>query len=419
MPPDLNSFPPSPRPTNPPSETTSRRTSQMLGQRHSPHSNIHAEGGVPVRHPRPMTPAELHHELEREQESIVRPPSIDHTPSQHPHLRSVSELLAVAPVSPVRVRELHDMVWLSISIAGCQVPSRRRRLRDWLRNVVHAVFCVPPCVLTPDNCSDPMQQQIILGQLLEIMESWIHASRPFLTSHQVNRLTRELAQLRAQSASALSNHSNSSASSSAVHDPAIDGQSLPVSATQPYFPLTGPTHPTPSRARRSSSNVSHRSSASQSAMLPPAAPVGSTSQASVDRARDAVGSITSPLQRSRQNSTVLPPPASHRPTSAAPSPSPSPGLRNTHVFVGENAAYFPPPTHAAARPPSMSLSSSASSLHRIQSPAPGPRDAQDAAAVRQQLEQVKGDNERLVRRVKELEKEIRRMKRSSEVGPSS
>ncbi|TID25018.1 Tubulin glycylase 3B [Venturia nashicola] len=105
-PPDLNSVPPSPRngTTTPHAvqtssplaghspRPTSRRTSTIPSlPLASPGGNIPAsaqtghpfpplspvttsgsfENGVPVRHPRPMTPAELHMELEKEQEAVV------------------------------------------------------------------------------------------------------------------------------------------------------------------------------------------------------------------------------------------------------------------------------------------------------------------------------------------------------------
>ncbi|KAF2843191.1 hypothetical protein M501DRAFT_994049 [Patellaria atrata CBS 101060] len=111
MAPDLNSVPPSPRPPNPsttttsvPSLPTSRRASQIYPMSPPPlplaspggtlppvthHQATHPfpplspitpganppqsvdSSGVPMRHPRPLTAAELHLELEKEQEAVV------------------------------------------------------------------------------------------------------------------------------------------------------------------------------------------------------------------------------------------------------------------------------------------------------------------------------------------------------------
>ncbi|KAI9729725.1 MAG: hypothetical protein M1834_006676 [Cirrosporium novae-zelandiae] len=108
MAPDLNSVPPSPHPRAPPSHSnstaSSRRPSQLMGPPPLPLgspsglSHTHGSfsisppvvaagiGGVgintgdntgvgsgpgPVRHPRPLTPAELHLQLEKEQEAVV------------------------------------------------------------------------------------------------------------------------------------------------------------------------------------------------------------------------------------------------------------------------------------------------------------------------------------------------------------
>lgn len=81
-PPDLNSVPPSF--VNPPSssQTTSlgatpRRSSQMTGTPLLPNvtsSGFHQQqddANTPMRHPRPLTAAELHLQLEKEQEAVV------------------------------------------------------------------------------------------------------------------------------------------------------------------------------------------------------------------------------------------------------------------------------------------------------------------------------------------------------------
>ncbi|PGG97543.1 hypothetical protein AJ79_09158 [Helicocarpus griseus UAMH5409] len=93
MPPDLNSVPPSPRPRVPsatsatsisvpqpttttagstssqPSPSVSRRVSQVMGPPPPPH--MATSPGRPLRHPRPLTVADIHLELEKEQEAVV------------------------------------------------------------------------------------------------------------------------------------------------------------------------------------------------------------------------------------------------------------------------------------------------------------------------------------------------------------
>ncbi|OAT11543.1 hypothetical protein BDBG_07008 [Blastomyces gilchristii SLH14081] len=99
MAPDLNSVPPSPRPRAPsrtlslqptttnltsaqPSPSASRRVSQVMGPPPVPHiptspgltAGDNAGVGIgpgPIRHPRPLTVADLHLELEKEQEAVV------------------------------------------------------------------------------------------------------------------------------------------------------------------------------------------------------------------------------------------------------------------------------------------------------------------------------------------------------------
>lgn len=95
MAPDVNSLPTSPRPDRPsthrtpssnnPSNTASRRTSAVImGPPTQPASATatssntarspvmsSSENNVPMRHPRPLTAAELYAECEKEQEAVV------------------------------------------------------------------------------------------------------------------------------------------------------------------------------------------------------------------------------------------------------------------------------------------------------------------------------------------------------------
>jgi len=61
------------RTSQPTSVNTSRRPSQVNGTTasYSPFITNSDNTSIPIRHPRPMTPAELHSVLEREQEAVV------------------------------------------------------------------------------------------------------------------------------------------------------------------------------------------------------------------------------------------------------------------------------------------------------------------------------------------------------------
>src|ERR1700761_6995347 len=95
MAPDINSLPASPRPDRPqPAPTSrtsldaaSRRASQQIPPPPPPPSAHYAaprspvissreQAGVPMRHPRPLTAAELFQECEKEQEAVVRIPTV-------------------------------------------------------------------------------------------------------------------------------------------------------------------------------------------------------------------------------------------------------------------------------------------------------------------------------------------------------
>ena len=233
---------------------------------------------------------------------------------------------------------------------------------------------------------------------------------------QVNRLTRELQSLRAHRSSITSNTSahsttsnptasstvgaNTSSTSPAIAqffpppslmatvDPlAAPHTTIPLLTTAPSLsqPIISPRHPTTTRQHRSSSSSmssrTHSMTSSSPAFSVPtsmanstAAPFGS-SQASVDRARDAAG-IHAPsphfpsgfhVPRSRQGSM----------RSAQPSPAPS-----MTVSLSDSGA----------RRPSVSLT--------------GTR-AEEAAAARKSLEDALAEHEELIKRVKELEQELR------------
>ncbi len=171
---------------------------------------------------------------------------------------------------------------------------------------------------------------------------------------QVNRLTRELSALRAHSASVASTASSTSAGF----------LTEPLDSSM----LTGPTHPTPSRRHRSSSSVSRGS-------IPPnliSTHTPGISHASADRA-NAAGANTHP----------------HR------------------------ASLYGPSLHG--RSSSIGLTTSTSNSTATATATSTAR-YEEAAHARQELEAVRGENEALRQRVKELEALVRGRRNSSETG---
>ncbi|KAK4547792.1 hypothetical protein LTR36_000750 [Oleoguttula mirabilis] len=325
MAPDINSLPSSPRAEHPrsapspqPTSTAaSRRTSQIMGPPtgythqalRSPVMSNNEQMGVPLRHPRPLTAAELYLECEKEQEAVV------------------------------------------------------------------------------------------------------------------NRLTRELTALRAQSASVASNTSHSSNSTSASLLP------IDISDPNPTHQMTGATHPTPARRHRSSSSVSNRSIPTPSTSLSTTgssitntstqvqagsttgAPVGGISQASADRAA-AAGSSLSRQPSVTASGTSTPARQSldiarhggqtpgtlftlpHRP-----SLSRDPSYASTAAQAGTPAP-FPHPLPSPAQSPSQSVTSAMQHYA-------------DTTAYRTEMEIVKAENDTLRQRVRALERALRARRRDS------
>lgn len=239
--------------------------------------------------------------------------------------------------------------------------------------------------------------------------------------YQVNRLTRELTALRAQSASAASNASHSSTSTSASL-PFID-----ISDPNPTHQMTGATHPTPSRRHRSSSSVSSRSiytpstgasvagsgitnsSTQVHAGSTASIPAGGTSQASADRAAAARSSL------SRQPSIT---------TSGASTPA------RQSLDAARHVVPTPGALHTLPHRPSLSRDTSYASTHAqagtpvphsFPSPAQSPNQTMhasmqhfaDTAAYRTEMEIVKAENEVLRQRVRNLERALRSRRRDS------
>ncbi|KAF2153781.1 hypothetical protein K461DRAFT_292494 [Myriangium duriaei CBS 260.36] len=314
MAPDLNSVPASPRQqrarlaSHSSSAANSRRPSQVLpphgpspGMPHSPIFAHSDQSGMPLRHPQPMTAAELHLELEKEQEAVV------------------------------------------------------------------------------------------------------------------NRLTRELSALRAQhSASVASNHSITSTSSTT---PSL----LPIDPADPNptHQITGPTHPTPSRRHRSSSNASivsgrglSTSTSSASAVHPASMPHHGQSQASADRAAAATGTSLSRNPSISASGTSTP--ARQVLTDYHSSPvnlslPHRPSLSQAVSFTSQNTSS----THATHG----SLTSPYSSITgAIPTSAPHHPPLQygiDADRARAELETVKQENEALKDKIRSLERALRQRRRES------
>ncbi|KAK3672963.1 hypothetical protein LTR78_007073 [Recurvomyces mirabilis] len=242
----------------------------------------------------------------------------------------------------------------------------------------------------------------------------------------VNRLTRELTALRAQSASVASNASHSSTSTTASLLP------IDISDPNPNHQMTGPTHPTPSRRHRSSSSVSGRSiptpSTSVSAPGSGIAQAGSTasvpiagqSQASADRAAAAAGGSTLSRQPSvsasgastpaRQSLDITrhhggPPSATlytlpHRPSLSRETSHVS--TVNPSSSTQAIAATPVPQTNPSPAPQSPSASVNSAMQHYA-----------DTAAYRTEMEIVKAENDMLRQRVRALERALRTRRRDS------
>jgi len=201
----------------------------------------------------------------------------------------------------------------------------------------------------------------------------------------VNRLQRELSQLRAQTASVVSNASSSSSSHPAVFDD---------TAAPAELPTPGTIYPTSARRRRASSSVSSRSLTSHTA-----GPGERTSQASVDRARDAGMTTPAGSSRSRQNShsTTLPAPVMARSVN-----SPAPPRASLSRQSSERG--LPPPMHAQASP------YFGGSLGQIAQSSGARQD--EAAQAKAALEVARKENDRLVSRVRELEAALKEKQKS-------
>ncbi|TKX26354.1 hypothetical protein C1H76_1316 [Elsinoe australis] len=143
MAPDLNSVPSSPRQqrariSHPPSTSNSRRPSQVMAASPAMHQSpvfAHTEhAGMPLRHPRPMTAAELHLELEKEQEAVVNRLTRELSTLRAQHSASVASVASnhslssttsnpsLLPIDPTDPNPAHQ-----ITGPTHPTPSRRHR----------------------------------------------------------------------------------------------------------------------------------------------------------------------------------------------------------------------------------------------------------------------------------------------------
>ena len=232
---------------------------------------------------------------------------------------------------------------------------------------------------------------------------------------KVNRLTRELTALRAQSASVASNASHSSTSTSASLLP------IDISDPNPTHQMTGATHPTPSRRHRSSSSLSQRSIPNTSSTSISAAGSGTTSlstqahpgstagvsQASAARAAAAGGQGNRSRQPSVSASGTSTPARQSLDISRPGQPSSGsytlphrPSLSRDPSYVSQSTVSSTA-AHAGTPVP-LSPNQSVTSPHYV-----------DTAAYRSEMEIVKAENEALRQRVRALERALRTRRRDS------
>lgn len=193
----------------------------------------------------------------------------------------------------------------------------------------------------------------------------------------------------------------------------------------------GPTHPTPSRQRRSSSTASNRSgfgvlgintpSTSASSVLGSAqqpnaapAPLGGISQASADRAAAAGGSLSrNPSVRSTSGTST---PA--RPSFDYSAAQPSVYSQNLHLPHRPSLSNTPSWTSQAVSTTAASTGATAGSNNSIanslSSFVNSTQHYTDAAHARAELEIVKAENEGLRQRVRSLEQALKSKRRESQ-----
>ena len=213
----------------------------------------------------------------------------------------------------------------------------------------------------------------------------------------MNRLTRELSLLRQQSASVVSNASSMSTG-------------LPDSSEHnSNHLLSGPSHPTPSRRHRSSSNLSSRSATTAATTTSNVTGLsGSTLGTTAGIAGSTVSGITPardppPVRESLSRHDSI---ASSR-RSEASSPSLASSLHQSDHFPS-----LLPPRHSISIHNPISTSSVTSHQHSISPITTRPTRLEEVAHHRSELEVVKRENETLRRRIRDLERTLSNRRRS-------
>lgn len=342
MAPDINSLPASPRAeraqtSRTHSNTASRRTSQQMlpppapaatanhytPTHRSPVLNSNEVAGLPLRHPRPLTAAELYLECEKEQEAVV------------------------------------------------------------------------------SNTCDILKTQHLLT-----------------TRVQVNRLTRELTALRAQTASVASNTSHSSTSTSASLLP------IDISDPNPTHQMTGATHPTPSRRHRSSSSLSTRSIPNTPSTSFSATGSGTTNMSTQAQAGIAGAPGHGVSQASADRTAAAGGPGGNlsRQPSITASGTSTPARQSLDIPRASVASYTLPHRPSLSRDPSYISQATTASSTAAHAGTPCPLSpAQsvttphyaDTAAYRSEMEIVKAENDSLRQRVRALERALQARRRDS------
>ncbi|KAK6614070.1 hypothetical protein ACHAO1_001719 [Botrytis cinerea] len=206
----------------------------------------------------------------------------------------------------------------------------------------------------------------------------------------VNRLTRELSMLRAaQNASVVSNAS----STSAGHPDGLDNSN---------HLLSGPNHPIPSHRRhhRTSSSTSTRSITATAGSISTASGIAAPAARRVD-------SLPQAISLSRQNSTGI-----HR--SGASSPAPLSGSfghadQFSHFYHQQRPSMLPHRDYSSGNVPT--IGSTAGEVGSATS-VPTTARYEEAALQRQELENVKRENEALKKKIRELERTLRDRRQS-------
>ena len=207
----------------------------------------------------------------------------------------------------------------------------------------------------------------------------------------VNRLTRELSLLRAQSASVAS---NASSASTGLPD-ATDQNSNHL--------ISGPSHPTPSRRHRSSSSLSTRSINTAATNI---TGITGLSGSTVGTNGGLAGSNASGIPRPRDIPTYSRDPLSRQSSvasrrSEASSPSLSSSFYQNDHFPSFQSHRHTGSTSQSQLPSSQPIPGNARASH-----VPGTQRYEELAHQRSELDIVKRENEALRRRVRELERSL-------------